>query len=454
MAADSTGMVHLMWTERPADMKMTAEGLYFMYARFDGTKWTTPVDVLASLGIDDQGDENGAESPNMAYTPDGFLHLVWGTGGEGSQLMYARAPACCADKATSWTKPIVLGVPVNVTSALVADGQGRLHAVFADSPNGNIFYMRSDDSGLSWNLRRQVQGKVRVGAEYPAFPRIAVDRLGRVHLAWTIYPWPGIFALYANSEDGGETWSEPQIIDRGDNNLYADDTHGPIYIAVYATTNPQGQDRVHLIWDGPPTVERNYVYSDDAGKTWSRRYLIFPEIYGTGRGGFNPIMMDSAGTLHATSFDKHSIWLGNGWQAPSGDFNDSISPEQEVALFSLGNQLNVAWQDKYGEQIPATVSFAFGIAAAPRLEPRPLPNIPPEILELQPVSPGLKPKNPYEPTKAPVLPTPIPTLPPVNPSPAPRSSNPMNASLIGVAAVAVFLVAMLFAVSFVRARRR
>ena len=448
IAADSTGMIHAIWSEREPTEELAAEGSVLMYARFDGQRWTQPQDVLTSLQY------GGAEAVQLVYTPNGLLHAVWGTGGAGSQLMYARASACCADKATNWSKPIALGLPMNLGPAFTTDHLGRLHVAFADSDSSNISYFRSDDSGTTWTVRREVQGKVRVGGEIPAFPSIAVDHQGRVHLVWSTYPWPGRFVLYARSDDGGENWTDPQIIDRFDSNEYFSDAYGPILISVATTTSPDGVDRVHLIWDGAPTVERNYIYSEDGGKTWSQRYLVFPEITKVGRAGFNPIQIDSAGTLHSTAFEYHSMWLGSGWQPVSTIFNTESSAEQQVSVMSLGNQLNVIWQDKQPDAaIPATVSYAYGVTAAPRRAPRPLPEVPRELLLTQPVPPGVVPALFNAPTPTRRVPTPAPTLPAVNPDPTRLDRNPMTSSMIGVASIAVFLTVVLV-VTFSRLRFR
>lgn len=452
VATDSEGIVHVLWGERDPSAHGSAEAESLLYARFDGKNWTQPQDVLTSL------DQGGAESPEMVYTPDGFLHAIWGSGGEDSRMMYARAPACCAEKASNWSKPIVLGLPVNLVSAFAVDKQGRLHAAFASTESGNISYYRSDDSGTSWNVRHEIQGKVRVGDEYPSFPTLAVDGSDHVYLAWTILPWPGVFALYARSDDGGDTWTEPQIIDRADSNEFAGKGYGPIYIAVYCTTSPEGVDRVHLLWDGSPTVERNYMYSDDGGKNWSPRYRLFPEITLAGRARFNTLMMDSAGTLHATAFNLHSVWLGSSWLPVSEQMFPSPDrgAEQQSSAVSLGNQLNLVWQDKYNDAgHPATVSFVYGLTSAPRSAPQPVPEVSREKLLTQPVPPGVEPESPFAPTKTPPRVLPTPTVPAINPDPSSGTRNPMEASLLGVAPIfLIFAVVFIFTVGRSRFRPR
>ena len=432
LAADRSGMVHVLWSERDPNTKLTAEGEAFFYARWDGTRWSAPKDVLTSP------DEDGVEAPTMAVSDDGFLHVVWGTGGIDSRLIYARAPACCADKPGNWSKPVVLGLPVNLSTSLAIDHKGVIHVAFA-ALDGALYYYRSFDGGVTWRTSPPLLGKIRTGGEYPVFPALAVDNAGRVHMAWTIYPWPGSFVLYNRSDDGGDTWGKPQVIDRSDNNLFSSTRdYGPVFINVSTTVDPQGNERVHLIWDGPPTVERNHIYSDDGGKTWSQRYLIFPEITRVGRAGFNHIMIDSAGTYHAVAFNWHSIWRGSSWLPASIRFNDSGSAEQMSALVTMGNQLNVVYQDKTAETIPA-VYYVQGLSSAPRLPVQPLAKILPEQLSAQPLPPGQVPTR--VPSPAELIPKvkALPTVPVINKEITPDFSSPLDSSLLGVLPIVALL---------------
>lgn len=445
ITADSTGMVHVLWGERDPLNKIPADGVALFYARFDGKEWSVPLDILTS-----PNDEEGVEAPSMIYTPNGFLHAVWGTGGSNSKLMYAHAPACCASNPRSWSKPMMLSLPVGSYTTLATDSQGRLHTAFTSLETGTIEYLRSDDNGLTWNVRKQIAGTIRTGEEYPVYPSMAVDRQGRVHVAWSVLPWPGFFALYARSDDGGENWTEPQVIDRGDSRQFIASNYGPIYASVYATTNPAGVDRVHLIWDGPPSVDRNYIYSDDGGKTWSNRFMIFPEITLVGRAGFNPLLMDSAGVLYAFAFDRYSIWLGSGWLAPTPEYQRGFSvghsAEELAATISLGNNINIVYQEKSEDQ-PATLWFARGTTSAPQIPPKPLPDIPKDMLSPQPL-----PADTTSDTLS-LRPTPERVLPELNPDQVGSNSNPMDASFIGLVPVIAILMGAL-GFMFVRTRFR
>ncbi len=202
------------------------------------------------------------------------------------------------------------------------------------------------------------------------WPRLAVDDRGRVHLVWTNIPWPGRAVVYARSDDGGDTWLEPEVIDSADRVDYLPD-YGPIIINV-AT---QGEDEVHLMWDGAPTVERNYVRSMDGGKTWSAPTVAFPEVTLGGRSGTNPLVFDGAGTLHALSIHsnasaRHATWQGRSW-AESDQVPTQGPAEQLSAIITLGDTLHVIWTDKVKR--PYTNWYVRGQLDAPKLTPEPLP---------------------------------------------------------------------------------
>jgi len=436
IASDMAGNVHVMWSQTMTENAFFGEGDTLFYTRWDGEQWSSPIDVLVSP-------QDAAQWPNLAVTPDGILHAVWGTGGINGKLMYARAPACCANDARRWSQPVSLGMPVNLTTALVADEQGRLHVAFASLETDNIVYRRSDDGGITWPVWVEIPGGMHQNDEFTAYPRLAVDGRGRVHAVWTVMPWPGRFVMYARSDDGGNTWNEPQMIDSAG---YADYTaeYGPILIDVEV----HGEDEVHLIWDGPQ-IERNHVWSVDGGETWAGPDLaFFPEISGgAGRSGWNDMVVDSAGTLHAVSIlgPLHASWSDGAWSRPTDIAQrnyDGLGEHMQMAL-GLGNQLHVVWLDK--NHSPFSVWYVRGETSAPAVAAQALPTLSPTSI----------------PTSTPVA-TPTAVGSPVTETAQPKldnttlsdvSSNPMGMVVVGVIP-ALLVVGIVFLMSILQARWR
>ncbi len=368
ITSDSAGNVHIMWSQTMAVGATTGMGDTLFYTRWDGQTWTTPSDVLVSP------DDGSAESPDIAVTPDGILHAVWGTGGANSKLMYARAPACCAEDPRNWTQPIQLGGNVNLTSAIISDSQGVLHLVYASLTTNKIVYQRSEDSGRNWSKPVQIDGATQRGDEYPAYPRLSVDTRGRIHLVWSVMPYPGRAVAYSRSDDGGQTWKTPFLIDTYDRFRY-DEGYGPYLIDVEAV----GADTVHVTWDGAPTVERHHAWSSDGGDTWSDPDTFIPELTGGGRALWNDMAADSAGVLHAVSIKQPwaAQWNG-GWSQSTAIGSHSFAEDNRIAI-SGGNQLNVVWLEVISGH-PSVVYYVRGISSAPAIAPTPLPTLAPDVL--------------------------------------------------------------------------
>ena len=314
-----------------------------------------------------RGGDN-AFHPDMTVTADGRLLALWGSGSQQSTIYYSQAPACCADDARSWSAPVSICPSAMGPGALDSDGQGRLYAACALYHSNIIVYSRSDDGGATWPVRVEVPGGSVTSEDYPIYPRLAVDGRGRVHLVWTVQAFPGRLVMYARSDDGGETWSEPVEIDNAAEPDYQPD-FGPVFIDV----ETHGDDEVHLIWDGAPTVERNHIWSADGGDSWSAPTILFPEITSVGRAGWNDMVFDSAGVLHAVALGKpwNAVWSNGSW-SPSQAIVEMGHSEWMRVDVGLGNQLHAVWLS-FGKEGNGLVFYARGVAAAPTTLPQALP---------------------------------------------------------------------------------
>lgn len=429
ITADSAGNVHVLWAQTMASSGSSGMGDTLYYTRWDGETWSLPSDVLVSP------DNRGAEAPEIAVTPDGIIHAVWGTGGADSELLYARAPACCADDPRNWTEPITLGQHVNVTSAIVSDATGVLHVVYASLSTHKIVYQRSEDSGKNWSKPVQISGASQRSDEYPAYPRISVDLRGRIHLVWSVMPYPGRAVAYSRSDDGGKTWKEPLLIDTYDQYRY-DEGFGPYLIDVETS----GNDVVHVTWDGAPTVERHHAWSKDGGETWSDPDTFIPELSGGGRALWNDMVVDSAGVLHAVSIKQPwaAQWAG-GWSQSVALSTRSFAEDVRIAI-SAGNQLHVIWL----EVVPDTLSqlyYVHGVSSAPGMAVEELPTLAAYALGNEPAATATP--------RPEVAASAIPNLTDVEPADVESVTSPARGVFLSAGVVVVVLAALIFG-----ARRR
>ena len=366
VTADVAGTVHVIWSETLTAQSRADgfEGDTLHYARRTGSLWSEPTAIIKSP------DDLAAEWPAVAADASGTLHLIWGTGGIYSRLYYSHAPACCADTARAWSTPQALAQPILLTPDITVERTDTVHVVYASQPPGNgIFYVRSTDGGGTWSLPTRISGQPLRPDDATVWPRITVDARHRVHVVWSVIPWPGRAVMYARSENAGETWSEPLVMDDRTMSTYRDANYGPLLINVATAGND-----VHVLWDGAPTVERSHRWSGDGGKTWSARSTLMPEVTGVGRSGWNDMAIDSEGRLHAVSLSApfHALWDGNSWSDA-----ERLSPDKNGELvrsvIGLGNVLHVVWLDKT-PGIPNTVRYAPKLLGCPAVAAQRLPH--------------------------------------------------------------------------------
>jgi hypothetical protein len=99
---------------------------------------------------------------------------------------------------------------VGSAPVIVADLVGTLHVVYAVALNEGrgIYYTRSDDGGETWSEAQVVFGAAAAGWAMVGHPSLAVDGQGTLHVAWVRAPLPGSGlpegVYYARSGVGGE----------------------------------------------------------------------------------------------------------------------------------------------------------------------------------------------------------------------------------------------------------
>jgi len=284
VATDAEGRVHVLWSEAPAE-GLPGNSLY--YAGYSGTRWTQAAEVLRSL-------DGKAEQPALVAVGD-RLHAVW-SGGRGGEILYSRAYVRDAYAPDGWSEPQPLPTLDDVGSApaIVADLVGVLHVVYAVPLNEGrgIYYTRSDDGGETWSEVQVVFDAEAAGWAMVDHPSPAVDEFGTLHVAWVRAPLPGSGlpegVYYSRSSGGSETL--PQSLAWSEPVQVADGAYDWPRVAATFT----GQ--VHLLWgEASGNLGWSHQWSADGGVGWTR-----PERVGRFAGVRGPVGLatDGAGTLH------------------------------------------------------------------------------------------------------------------------------------------------------------
>jgi len=262
------------------------------------------------------------------------------------------------------------GLPQDVLTesdpVVVARDDGRFYVVCLTTGNHGIFITWSDDNGLTWQPSVAVTQRQRDIQDKPWFaidnnPRSPFYR--RIYLAWAP---GGIVASY--STDGGSTWSQPQHIQQGREEIeypypivaangdvflvhmagwdlrwpeagtikYVKSTDGgvtwgpPVTIAtayqpptpprlgddwrffsiIAAAADPTNSNRLYVAWTDHRNYATNgmevlYTASTDAGATWRPPARLSHDPTGVVRDHITPVLdVDSAGRIHALWLDR------------------------------------------------------------------------------------------------------------------------------------------------------
>ncbi len=367
-----------MWTERQ-DESFTGWGDAIGYPRLEGGVWSQPIDVLRNPSSWDF-----SVRPPAITAANGRLHVVWSS---STDLYYSSAPLDTALSSKDWTKPVSIAGG-NGGPSIVADSQGVLHVTTLDSSGADpgIYYTRSADNGSSWS------DPVRLSSSAPTAQPLAsqafstymlVDEDDNLHVAWTDRYRPGLY--YVQSQDGGNTWSEPFLIDAPDN---AEDTRD----ITWPSIGKSGDGLLHLIWQAGHETKnescaRYQRVSTDKGLTWNPRERILSRFMGCL--GWNMMLNDSSGTLHMLSIGRdalsgatietrpfHMVWTGATWSEPEwiagvsspNDTWDAKGIDEPQLAISEGNRLHAVYVTR-----DRRVWYTSKTTAAPHIAPQSIP---------------------------------------------------------------------------------
>jgi len=415
IAADGMGNVHVTWIEEAGDEDGTSMIYYTMW---NGDTWTTPVDILGGRYL---------LLPSMAVDRDGFIHLVYISGG---RLMYSRAHVEGRPwSAQGWSSPVELVPPLtpgdNVRwPEIHTTSQGAVYILYTQiyaSGATEVQILTSPDGGLNWSQPVRISNPGEVAStELANANRLAIDESsGTLYALWGEgKPAPTstecLRVFFARSEDGGVSWSTPLLLS---------DPEGALAEALAVIVDSMGQ--VHVFWRDS---ERAIIHqwSADSGVTWSLRQSV-AAMQDTQRYGGVSAVTDSLGNIHLVYVldgVRHITWDGSEWSPPEL-VADLISSESAAVwprlAISRGHELHGVWYDGFAELgLPdleeRLARGEYEIRYSRRLLDTP-------VLALQP----------FRATPAATLPSPAPSPTPVLPAVATMAPSPTPASFVASA---------------------
>jgi len=326
--ATSDGKTHIFWREHFITPDDPTPDVTWYIQIDEANVIHDPIDIRV---------DRGTEALRAAEDCFGDIHLLAYI--EGQRLVDIAVPADRVSSAHAWMTGLFLPLDIIVPwHDLVTDASGILHLVYPahrDEKSEVIYSYQS--ARYSWGPPIPVFSSS--SEEAPIWTKIAVDGRGRVHIVWAMgappdwYPPKGLY--YAQSTDGGETWSEPlQLAGEGAAN--------PSIVTV-------GNDEVHVVWGSSLAYSIvSHQWSADGGKSWSPIEIIAERSGGLL--GAPAVAVDSSGTLHVVTTSEgaavYLTWKAGVWSSPLRIWEDSVNEPR--ATISGGNRLHVIFTDDKG----------------------------------------------------------------------------------------------------------
>ena len=387
LVSDPYGQVHAFWLFSEQEFGAPSGNSIF-YSRLDDPEWQ-PLDILLVPGTG-VGLTSAASSRGLS--------LLW----EGRN--WSEAGPAPEHTAKDWSGPVNLQAAYQ-NAGLATAPDGALWMAYG-ATTGEIDVVRQDPATGQWGAAKLVGDTAGTNAAAD-WLKMAISPDGTLHVVWSEFQlpngWPPLGLYYAQSTDGGVTWTGRRRLADGGYNQ-------PNVIA--------GQNGdVYLTWTGIAGVGGKYFQeSHDGGVTWSDVTAILPANTGGGSEGSPNLAIDSAGGLHLIYSNNHCVWYvsrapGQDWSEPEC-ISQGAGPaqvlESPAMTIRLGNELHVIfwvefrtlWHTSLTLDLPAETPLPIPVrptatpipptaTLAPTVTPTPLPDFGPAPTAEMVTGPGL-----------------------------------------------------------------
>ena len=320
MVVDRNRTVHAFTSMPLSDDPNDSASLEYVvyYSQWTAAEgWSKPNDIFLSPL------KRQARVQSVFMDKASIIHLVFFGGDElDANIYYSWAPAALAGQAGAWARPEAIGFDAITPdlAALTGDGEGRLAMVYSGNlGEGNSLYVvHSEDGGVTWTEPELVFSTYKLVEKAFDF-QLFLGASGTLHVVWNVTDLLGqnVAAYYTQMDNlRDRRWSEPMVLD----------TPRGLGLAIPAVVEHKGQVIVFynngLEGQVPPVqwVRTSVVW----GKNWSQPIRPFPNHIG--RNGIISFAVDGADVLHVFFGQRtpgdgqrpptHVMWWStwnNGW---------------------------------------------------------------------------------------------------------------------------------------------
>ena len=276
-----------------------------------------------------------SSSPAIAVDPSDNLHVVWSDDTPGNyEINYKKS----TNGGSTWmpSQRLTWNSVDSAYPSIAVDSFGSLHVVWSDKMPGNyeIYYKKSTNGGSTWTANKRLTSNS--GTSYSQ--AIAVDPSDNLHVVWSDDTSGNYEIYYKKSTNGGSMWTANKRLTwtsgASCSPAIGVDSAGNLHMVLFDYT--------------PGTAEIYYRQSTDEGSTWMPRQRL---TWNSVDSAYPSIAVDSSDSLHVVWFENLEIYYkkstdgGSTWMATkwiTRAFSYSFRPT--IAADSAGNA-HVAWQN-------------------------------------------------------------------------------------------------------------
>jgi hypothetical protein len=196
IVVDLDGALYVAYTVPIND----GRGIYVTRSLDAGQTWSKPALAFDGASVDWEM----VDSPQLAVSGDGRLHLIWEkrgilAGNENQGLYYARSE----DGGQTWSQAVEMGNKSISWKQIFSIGEHTLHRVWQESSGGSmiIWHDQSLDSGFAWSRPDIISSFLGTFG----LTSFSLDRTGQLHLLQVAKREENIFVLQ-HSQWSGENW--------------------------------------------------------------------------------------------------------------------------------------------------------------------------------------------------------------------------------------------------------
>jgi hypothetical protein len=288
IAVDSAGKIYVVWKdERNGDYD-----IYFANSTDGGNTFS------ANKKINDDTGTAGQDSPSITVDNAGNIYIAWADGRNGNMDIYFTN-STDGGNTFSANKKVNddAGTATQGTPSIAVDNADIIYVAWTENRNGNydIYFTNSTDGGITFSANKKVNDDAGTTGQYS--PSIAAYNTGNVYVAWLDNRDGNEDIYFANSTNAGNTFSANKKIN--DDPGSADQYHPSL--------SADNAGNVHVVWtdERNGNLDIYYANSTDGGNTFSTNKKVNDDA-GTADQRFPSVATDDEGNAYIAWEDERN----------------------------------------------------------------------------------------------------------------------------------------------------